>query len=137
VKGVEREHAATRFATDYLLNDIRIDPTKLGRNLRLRDVNESAKHLEGTYTIRLYAEFETALRAFWSGLRNTELRTRDLLNGIGALRKVPDDLIQSAHAVCEYRNALVHARYDSPQPIPIKAACSDLCCYLNFLPLEW
>ena len=61
VKAVEREHTASRFATDYLLNAIQQDPTTLDGNLRVRDVNESAERLEGTYTIRLFAEFETSL----------------------------------------------------------------------------
>ena len=139
VKAVEREHVAVRYATDYLVNAVHHDPTILDRDLRVRDVKEAVEQLEGTYVIRLFAEFETSLRTFWIVSRGNDppSRTRDLLDGIGARRKVPHDTIENAHAVREYRNALVHEREDTVQPLPIAVARSYLCVFLNFLPLEW
>lgn len=139
VKAVEREHTATRFAIDYLLNAVQQDSTALKGNLRVRDVNESASRLEGTYTIRLFAEFETSLRTFWVASRGKDppSRTRDLLDGVAARRRIPLDRIQNAHAVREYRNALVHERDEAVDPIPIDQARSNLCVFLSFLPMEW
>lgn len=139
VKAVEREHAAVRYATDFLLNAVHDDPTILDRILRVRDVEESIEHLEGTYVIRLFAEFETSLRTYWVVSRGTEppSRTRDLLDGIGAKRRVPHDTIQNAHAVREFRNTLVHERDDVDDPLSIAEARRYLCIFLNFLPLEW
>lgn len=53
VKAVEREHASARFAVEHLLNTIRIDPTILGRDLRIRDIEKCANQLEGTYLLPL------------------------------------------------------------------------------------
>ena len=139
VKAVEREYRATRFATDYLLNVVQQDPRSLGHDLRTRDLNEAVERLEGTYSVRLFAEFETCLRIFWEATRGTRppSRTRDLVEGVGARRRIPHDQINNAHAVREYRNSLVHAREDNVEPIAIDVARSRLCHYLSFLPIEW
>lgn len=139
VKAVEREHKATRFATGYLLAKVQRDPSRLGGDLRIRDLDEAADRLEGTYTIRLFAEFETCLRVFWEVTRNKRppSRTRDLLEGVGARRKIPYDQIENAQEVREYRNGLVHEREENLEPIAIDVARSRLCRYLSFLPLEW
>lgn len=139
VKAVEREHTATRFATDRLLDVVRQDPTALKGNFRVKDLHVASDRLEGTYIIRLFAEFETSLRMFWLASRGKDspLRTRDLLSGVGARRKVPHDRIQNAHDVREYRNLLVHEREEEIEPIPIARARSHLCSFLSFLSLEW
>lgn len=139
VKSVEREHAAVRYATDYLLTAARLDTTILNHVLRVRDIEESVKQLEGTYIIRLFAEFETSLRAFWISSRQNDppSRARDLLDGVGAKRKVPTDAIDNAHSVREFRNSLVHERDDLVDAVPIAQARSYLCTFLAFLPLEW
>ncbi len=112
VKTVEREHAVMRFAADHLLNAAQRDSNALEGDLRIRDVHESAGKLEGTYIIRLFAEFETILRTLWVASRGRQppSRTRDLLDGVGARCRIPHDLIHNAHTVREYRNVLVHER---------------------------
>lgn len=139
VKSVEREHKATRFATDYLLTVVQNDPSSLGSDLRTRDFYKARERLEGTYTIRLFAEFETCLRIFWDATRTGRppSRTRDLLEGVGARRRIPDDQINNAHAVREYRNSLVHEREADVEPITIGETRSRLCHFLSFLPIEW
>ena len=44
--------------------------------------------LEGTYVIRLFAEFETGLRLYWATIRQTEPPTQHLLDGIAARRAI-------------------------------------------------
>lgn len=140
LKAVEREHAAIRFAIDYLLIAVGQDPTALDRNLRVRDVHESAQRLEGTYTIRLFAEFESGLRTFWVASRGQHppSRAKDLLDGVASKRKIPHDRSHNAHLVREYRNSLVHEREDDvSSPVSIAQSRSHLCHFLNFLPIEW
>jgi len=139
VKAVEREHSALCYAADYLLDIVRQDPIILGRVLRVRDIQDAAGRLEGTYIIRLFAEFETGLRAFWRASRGprSPSRTRDLLDSVGAKRKVPDDAIMHAHSVREFRNALIHERDDDVAPVPIAIARHNLCVFLGFLPTQW
>jgi hypothetical protein len=137
IKAVEREHSAIRFATDRLLNDVRADPTILDADLRPRDVVSASDGVDGTYVVRLFAEFETGLRLFWSSVRDTVPRTRDLLDGIAAMRGIPDFDRANADAVREYRNNLVHEREEEFEPIPVKDSRAYLCRFFSFLPRIW
>jgi hypothetical protein len=138
IKAVEREHAAVQLATSRLLEAGRRDPTLLKAEVKYRDIVEAEKALEGTYIIRLFAEFETGLRQFWESVRDTHPRTRDLLEGIAATRAIPDQQLSDAHEVRECRNSLVHEREDEEaEPIPIAVARGYLCRFFSFLPYQW
>jgi len=140
IKVVEREHVAIRLGTERLLADARSDPTILvGNSLRLRDVEYASARSEGTYVIRLFAEFETALRLFWAAARGGDApaRTRDLIDGVAATRRVRDFDRDSVHAVREYRNALVHEREEPVDAVSLSDARHHLCRFLSHLPLDW
>jgi hypothetical protein len=137
IKAVEREYASTRLATDRLLKEARRDPTVLTGELKVRNIVDASEHLEGTYIIRLFAEFETGLRLFWKTIRDTEPSTQDLVNGIAARRGIPQERVASAHAVRVYRNALIHEREEEVEPIPIAEVRGHLCRFFAFLPPTW
>ena len=137
VKAVEREYGAMRLAADRLLGVVRKDPTAFLGESRIHDLEVASDGLEATYTIRLFAEFETSLRKFWATLKQTTPPAGDLLNGVGTRRRIPYDQISNAHHVREYRNTLVHEREEETELIPIAQARGHLCRFLNFLPLEW
>ncbi|MCI0464288.1 MAG: hypothetical protein L0Z62_45720 [Gemmataceae bacterium] len=137
IKAVERQYAAVQLATSRLLDAGRRDPTLLKGNVEYRHLVEAEKALEGTYLIRLFAEFETGLRLFWDTVRDTNSRTRDLLDGVAALRVIPDEQRNNAHEVRAYRNSLVHEREEEVEPIPIAVARGYLCRFFSFLPYEW
>src|SRR5947208_3107326 len=99
IKTVEREHTAVRLATNRLIEAVHRDPGVLEGGLRLRDVTQASEALDGTYLIRLFAEFETGLRLFWETVRDTNPRTRDLLDGIAAMRGIQGDQRDNARAV--------------------------------------
>src|SRR5438477_5339863 len=125
IKAVEREHAATRLAVDRLLSAAQHDPTVLpSEKIRVRDVRQASARLDGTFIIRLFAEFETGLRLFWPSARATDApsRARDLLDGVAATQRVPHDDLANAHAVREYRNSLVHEREEPEAPISVPIA---------------
>ena len=63
-----------RLAVDRLLEGARRDPTILSGDLNLHDIINASERLEGTYIIRLFAEFETGLRC--SGRRQEGLTRR-------------------------------------------------------------
>ena len=65
VKVVEREYVAMRQAADRLLEAALADPTILLENLRHREIVRASQSLEGTYVVRLFAEFETGARQYW------------------------------------------------------------------------
>jgi hypothetical protein len=139
IKTIEREYSAMRLAVDRLLEGARRDPTILTGDLKLYDIINASERLEGTYIIRLFAEFETGLRLFWPSARGTDppSRTRDLIDGVAATRRVPDDERTNVHLIREYRNLLIHERDVEVDPISIGPARSHLCRFFNFLPETW
>jgi hypothetical protein len=139
IKAVEREYSAVRLAADRLLAQARDDANLLRGEATLRDLVNASQRLDGTYSIRLFAEFETGLRLFWTSARGADppSRARDLLDGIAATRRIPYDQLQGAHAVREYRNSLLHEREEQAEPIPVAVARGNLCRYFSFLPLSW
>ena len=109
IKAAEREHYATRLAIQWLLTASERDPTVLQGKLTPRDLRSAADRLDGTYLIRLFSEFESGLRHFWSSSKNTNPPVRDLLDGIAARRQIPRELLDNIHAVRAYRNRLACA----------------------------
>lgn len=139
IKAVEREHTAARLAIDRLLHAADKATALVGVDVKDRDLRNASDRLEGTYVIRLFAEFETALRLWWAAAKRTEPpgRARDLLDGVAAARRIPFDLQERAHAVREYRNVLTHERETPTAPLPIAGARQRLCLYFSFLPPKW
>src|SRR5437660_525500 len=93
IKAVEREYLAVRFSVDRSLKQVRRDPSILTGDLRVREIERAAELLEDTYIMRLFAEFETALRVYFQKTkrRPPPSRTRDLLDGVAAMRGIPLD----------------------------------------------
>ena len=138
IKAVEREHSAVRQAADHFRETTASDPNILRGDLRHRDVVAASNNLEGTYVIRLFAEFETGARQYWSAIWNTEPRTVDLLVGLAARCYIPYEQLENTHAVRKYRNSLVHERDDDDiEVVPIPEARSHLCRFFSFLPIHW
>jgi hypothetical protein len=139
IKEVEREYRAVRFAVARTLEALKQEPTLLPGDLRPREFQRAAELLEGTYVLRLFAEFESGLRLFFQRARRRRppSKTEDLLNSVSALRAIPPDQRTNAHQVREYRNALVHSRHPEVGPIPIKDARGHLCTFFSFLPRDW
>jgi hypothetical protein len=139
IKAVEREYSAARLAIYRLLAAAEQASLRLEGELTLRDIRHASERLEGTYLVRLFAEFETGLRLFWSTIKATDppSRTRDLLDGIAATRHIPHDRLADVHAVREYRNSLVHEREEPTDPVSIAQARNHLNRFFSFLPLQW
>jgi hypothetical protein len=137
MKAVEREYAAMRQAADRFLAEVGRDPSILRGDARARDLERASGHLEGTYVMRLFAEFETGLRDYWKTVRRTQPSTKHLIDSIATQRHVPTDVIRDVHAVREYRNDLVHEREDAGDRIPIPQCRRRLCQFFGRLPVEW
>jgi hypothetical protein len=137
IKSIERDYSSTRLALDRLLAEARRDPAILAGKRKVQDVARASGRLEGTYLIRLFAEFETGLRLYWATIRETEPPTQHLLEGIAARRDIPPARLVDAHTVREYRNSLVHERDEGMAPISIAEARGYLCRFFAFLPPTW
>jgi len=139
IRGVELEFRAARRAADFLLAQAVSDPTILGNEVKWEHVRRMSERLDGTYIVRLFAEFETGLREFWPTARGTEPpgRTVDLVDGIAATRRIPDAIRLRTHEVRNYRNSLVHERDDPVDPVAVDVARGFLCRFFGHLPPDW
>lgn len=138
IKAVEREHRAVRFAADQLLQSLQ-DGTKLIQDdLKRRDIDRASENLDGTYVIRLFAEFETALKRY---LQDKKIRiprdARPLLDRVAVRVGFSGDILISAHKVRMFRNRLVHDREDAGELLTIRQATSHLCTFLSRLQTTW
>jgi hypothetical protein len=138
IKAVEREHGAVLFAVQYLFRALHEGHTPLRGSPQVRDLDTATKRLDGTYTIRLFAEFESGLKEF---LRSQKLQVRrdakPLLDRVAARARIPGEILRNAHGVREYRNNLVHDRVKPTQAISIRQATSALCTFLARLEAIW
>jgi hypothetical protein len=138
LKAIEREYHAVRYAADGLLQKAKADPTVLRRTIVFRDLRNACEQLEGTYFIRLFAEFEKCLRSYWRVcIRDTAPPAEVLVDRAGAKCRIPSDRISNVHKSRAWRNALVHEQEEEVHEVTIQTAKGDLCHYLSFLPLEW
>lgn len=137
IKAVEREYVAMWQAADRLLEAALADPTILLENLRHREIVRASHNLEGTYVVRLFAEFETGVRQYWEANWATYPKTADLLDGLAARCGIPDTQRDHAHLVRDYRNSLVHERDEKTEVVPVPLARGYLCRFFSFLPPQW
>ncbi len=138
IRAVEREYATARLAVERLDQHTRDDPTVLRGDIRFRDIGTVAAHLEGTYLLRLFAEFETALRHYLRRFRIRLPRNAiDLINKVRDRAHIPNDTALKVHAVRDYRNTLIHDDQQPAIPVPIRDATRDLGAFLGWLQRDW
>jgi len=144
IKAVESEYWAARFAIDYWKKSVRNDPTLLQianrtiqrQNIQLKalDISNASYQLEGTYIIRLFAEFETCMRLYWRmRVRETRPRAEELLRNLATRCHVPNDALAGVNDVREYRNSLVHERENAQASVAIDIARGYVCRFVSHL----
>jgi hypothetical protein len=142
IKGVEREASVVSAAIAYFGSAVEaggaILPTTPTRTSP-RDFVAAAVQVEPTYLIRMWAEFEMALRSFH--LKKTgddDIQASNLVGwttGVKQGRAISDDVRDLVHEVREYRSYLVHGR---PAPaVSIEQARKRLNTLLGCLPINW
>src|SRR3954452_22294946 len=105
LKAVEREHNAMRLGADPLLVGLQEGTLALGKELRRADINSASDGLEGTYLIRLFSQFERALKRFLRDKKiNIPRHAERLINRVAALIGIAGDILANTHKVREYRN---------------------------------
>ena len=77
IKAVEREYGAIRFGTDRLIVAAKENPSILMGQVGRPDIGTASARLEGTYIIRVFAEFETALQHFIRAFHLRKPKARD------------------------------------------------------------
>lgn len=138
IKAVDREYWSTRIAVDRLSVQVAHDSGVLGNGPRHRDLESADENLEGTYLIRMFAEFETGVRSYWRTIRpRARSPVEILLARVGDRCGIPLDVIQGAQTVRVHRNKLVHDRDEAVKAVTIADARRRLATYFARLPIEW
>ncbi len=143
IKAVHQEYLAATSAADLLVIETTADPSfGLMRGWKQRSGTAFVANLEATYIIRIYAEFEAALREYWSTYLNriTNPKMSQLLKRAIPTQHYPNDVILGADGVREYRNALVHDvgdEWDETSPVTMEDAKSRLCAYIACFDPNW
>lgn len=142
--GVLAEHHLAVLAVEELRGAVRNGHVRLPLRTDLDDLARAAEKLEPTYLIRLWAEFESAMlsyRRYRSGDPAERMPAINLVEWTAALRRgrtVSMAFRDSVHAVCRYRDALVHEHDDPAPPVEIEVARSRLNTLLAAkLPERW
>lgn len=140
MRAVEREFTTAAVAIEALGKRLRGEQSALAEfSLTQRDFHALRRNLEGTYLVRLFAEFETGLRSAWvrAFRRRSHPQMRDLLNAIAGRRSVSQRWLDAVHEVRMYRNSLVHDDSEQAAPIAIEEARDRLCRFFSQLPVDW
>lgn len=142
VKRVELEYLATRSVADEYKRVV-IDAGGREHLCRPAYFAIAYDRLEGTYVMRLWAEFETAVRSYYRDLINdphNRIATLSLIDAVAGVRRgraIADEVRKDVHRVRDYRNALVHERDNPVEAIKIATARGFLTTYLCKLPAKW
>lgn len=145
LEGVQQEFAAALYSVTTAQREVRVDPTKLKDwqgQLKPSHFRDCVDHLEPTYLLRLFAEFEGILRDLLAVLRPSprprRTRMEILMDRIAAVRQVPSDVLAAAHQVRDHRNSIVHRRAgEMPPELSFGECRSRLSFYVSFLPRNW
>jgi hypothetical protein len=144
LKAVVREFHVVEDAIERLRVAVADGRVDLPDGTTTRDLDAARRQLEATFLIRLWAEFETALRSYYGWLTNDpdpRIRSLDLVNAVAASRRgraLADAARMAVHEVRHYRNSLVHDRDDPAPAVPLLEARRRLNMYLGAkLPERW
>jgi hypothetical protein len=142
VRAVENEYRAVRIAIDRLTTAVAQNPQALSGGPTPKHLRAGVENLEGTYLIRLFSEFESALRSYYRWRQNDPtLQTPSsvLIDSIGGRhgQAISRRVVQGAHEVRVVRNDLVHERDEPAPPMSIADARARLQTYLHELPEQW
>jgi hypothetical protein len=140
IKAIEREFRVASVANRMLGKALDSDPSLLSQTgLRKADYHRLARNLEGTFLVRVFAEFEAGLRDLWRDYfkKKKPIRTEDLINNVAARCSVHDKALENAHAIRKHRNALVHEAAETADAVSLELARQHLCLFVSRLPLDW
>lgn len=104
----------------------------------LETLRASARHLEMTYVLRLFSEFEGVPVDYWrDGMRRgTRPAVSVLIDRIAANRLVSPEHRAGADAVRECRNDIIHQQ-EQGAALPFDECKAHLGRFLSWMPEQW
>ena len=135
---VEREHEVARHLLAGAAEDAQPGEIELPRHLRRRDLHHFEAGLSATYLLRLFAQYEAALRSLWADHygRPSSPPMQVLIERVGTRMGVPADRTRDVHAVRITRNAIVHIG-SAPIAFDWDEYHHRLRRYLAYAPVRW
>jgi hypothetical protein len=137
------EYRSARAAVERLNAEVAARPDLLKNEPEARVYLRAArKNLAGTYIIRLFAAFESALRSYdraKHGDSTRKTKASVLISEIGGKRGrgIQPSIRRLADEVCRARNYWAHESDDDPGPMTVDEARARLQAFLHELPDEW
>jgi hypothetical protein len=141
IKDAEAEFKAARIAVAALGVQLSSNPSALRQDgLSSSNIADCSANLEATYIVRIFAEFEAALRTYWRQVRGPSYRPRIyvsvLINGVAGRLNASTTWLNNVHKVRECRNKLVHEQPVGPT-LTLAECRSNLCTFLSLLPASF
>lgn len=139
LKAIEHEYRVANIAMRRLADQARCDPTILDSDMRVRGISEAQGHLNGTYGIRPFAEFETGLRKFRGATRiESEPRSiAEIIDRIAARHGIGYAELTNAHRARQYRNRQIHDNEGEGETLEVSDCRGFLCTFLGQMPTDW
>ncbi len=135
LKVVENHSRASQTGLAYLTETSLRDPNLLRIDLRHRDLLSAKEELEPTFLVRLFAEFESALRSYWPTVhvRRTPRRISILIDRVASIIHVDSYELINVHSVRKKRNLIVHESDEKVSDMSLADAHGHLCKFLSRL----
>lgn len=135
---VRDEFDAARFALAHVLGLLGSGDITQPMQVTRSHVRLCSRHLEITYVLRLYAEYEGVLMDYWStGMRRrSRPRMRILMERIASNQTMSLGHLADAHQVRDFRNEIVHRNLREAR-LTFGDCASRLGRYLSWLPVRW
>jgi hypothetical protein len=136
------ELVAGKFAVGHLIRiwdaDSSLPIAAAESDVTHAELRRFADNLEFTFIIRLFSEFEAALREYWqNGLRrSTTPPIYDLMESVGRRIGINSVDLFVAHEVREFRNKIVHESHRDAG-LDFADCLGNLGRFLRWLPSRW
>lgn len=141
IRGAEEECKVALLSVARLSVQTRRDPGPLAKaNLSHRNVRDCLDNLEATFIVRIFAEFESALRHYWKHTSRKRALPRthihDLIDKTASHCHIDTGVLARTHDVRECRNRLVHEQPAGPA-LTLGECRSFLGRFLGYTPFDW
>ena len=136
---IEREFKATRFSVEHVKSLAVAGHPVLQGETKLRDLNGAVERIEHTFVIRLFVEFESALRAFidFEGLDQPKW-AQGVIDKVAQRANVVNDLRKRVQEVRDFRNQLVHTNIRKKvDSLSMREVTSRIVTFLSRLQNRW
>lgn len=132
LRHIEREHEAAIVAVDYFMQAVHGGQTYLPESLKRLNLRQLAERLEPTFVLRMFSDFELALRLYLTERHQVVPRTMkgkiNLAAHVAGFRGAPVD---GAHKARKFRNKVAHQSNLTVDDLSLRLVTRCLCTYLD------